>query len=173
MRNILFSLALVVVIGLSATLTTNLYAQARTSTKTQVLSIDALGLFQSGNIVTLQYEWKTAPTNSFHIRGRFSDFGGFYTGFGVGAGYRFYIADSRALTGLNVAPVAEAWFYNSSALNSSSTVFGLGAEVGYKWIFDQFAVEPGVGLGFGFGGDDITYYTKTRVYAQVHLGYAF
>lgn len=173
MRNKLFSTVAFACIALSVAFSSNTYGQARTSTKTQVISIDALGLFQSGNIITLQYEWKTAPTNSVHIRGRFSNYSSYYTGFGVGAGYRFYIADSRALTGLSVAPVAEVWFYSSSELNSSSTVFGVGGEVQYKWIFDQFSVEPGVGIGIGFGGDDITYYTKTRVYAQCHLGYAF
>ncbi len=174
MRNKLFSnVAIFACIALSVVFAPNTYGQARTSTKTQVISVDALGLFQNGNVITLQYEWKTAPTNSIHIRGRFSSYSTYYTGFGLGGGYRFYIADSRALTGLAVTPVAEVWFYSSSELNTSSILFGVGGEVTYKWIFDQFSVEPGVGVGIGFGGDDITYYTKTRPYAQVHLGYAF
>jgi hypothetical protein len=172
-KQLFSSLALVAFLALSVCFSSTAFAQARTSTKTQVISLEALGLFQKGNIITVQYEWKTAPTNSIHIRGRFSDYSNTYTGFGLGGGYHFYIADSRALTGLNVAPVAEVWFYNSSELNSSSTVFGVGGEIAYKWIFDQFSVEPGVGVMIGFGGDDITYYTQTRVYAQCHLGYAF
>lgn len=174
MRNKLFStVAIAVFFVVSTFLSVDASAQAKTSTKTQVISLEALGLFQSGSIITVQYEWKASPTTSWHIRGRFSDYSNTYTGFGLGGGYHFYIADSRALTGLNVAPVAEVWFYNSSELNSSSTVFGVGGEIAYKWIFDQFSVEPGVGVMIGFGGDDITYYTKTRVYAQCNLGYAF
>jgi hypothetical protein len=174
MTNKLFtSLLVAACVAVGVLFTTNTYGQAKTSTKTQVISLEALGLFQSGNIITINYEWKASPTNSWHVRGRFSDYSNYYTGFGFGAGYHWYIADNRALTGLNVAPVAEVWFYNSSELNTSSTVFGVGGEIAYKWIFDQFAVEPGVGVMIGFGGDDITYYTKTRVYAQCMLGYAF
>lgn len=178
MRNKLFStVAIFACIALSVVFAPNTYGQARTSTKTQVISVDALGLFQSGNILTVQYEWKTAPTNSIHIRGRFSSSSavGGYTGFGIGGGYRFYIADSRALTGLSVAPVVEAWFINHEVYESSSAL-GIGGEVAYKWIFDQFSVEPGVGIGIGFAiGDanNFNYYTKTRPYVQVHLGYAF
>ncbi len=152
--------------------TTNTFAQARTSTKTQVLSIDALGLFQDGGFFTAQYEWKTSPTNSVHIRGIFSTYLT-YTGFGIGAGYRFYIADSRALTGLSVAPVAHIFFYNSSDFNKSTTAISIGGEVAYKWIFDQFSVEPGLGLQIGFLGENVPFLTKTRPYAQVQLGYAW
>jgi len=172
MRNKLFTTVAFACIALSVAFSSNTYGQARTSTKTQVVSVEALGLFQNGNILTVQYEWKTAPTNSIHIRGRFST-DGLYTGFGVGGGYHFYIADSRALTGLSVTPVAEIWFYNSTDLNSSTMKLGIGGEVAYKWIFDQFSVEPGVGLNIGFLGDDVPYYNKARVYAQCHLGYAF
>jgi hypothetical protein len=64
-------------------------------------------------------------------------------------------------------------FYSSSELNKSSFVFGIGGEIAYKWIFDQFAVEPGFGVTIGFGGDNVAYYTKTRPYALVNVGYAF
>lgn len=172
MRNKLFTTVAFACIALSVAFTSNTYSQARTSTKTQVISLEALGLFQAGDILSVQYEWKTAPTNSVYIRARFSSID-LYTGFGVGGGYRFFIADSRALTGLSVAPVAEVWFYSSSELNSSTFKMGIGGEVAYKWIFDQFSVEPGVGVMIGFLGDEATYYNKTRPYAMCQLGYAF
>lgn len=149
-----------------------IFAQARTSAKTQVISVDALGLVQRGGFITAQYEWKTAPTNSIHIRGIFSTYTT-YTGFGVGGAYRFYIADSRALTGLSVAPVAHIFFYSSSALNKSTQVVSVGGEAAYKWIFDQFSVEPGIGLQIGFLGEDLPFLNTARFYGQVHLGYAW
>jgi hypothetical protein len=159
--------------GLVLTATpSNAQIEARASNKTQVISVEPLGLFQDGNFLSVVYEWKASSTNSYFLRARLSNIS-YYTGLGIGGGYRWYIADSRALTGLSVAPVAEMVFYSSSELNKSSFVFGIGGEIAYKWIFDQFAVEPGFGVTIGFGGDNVAYYTKTRPYALVNVGYAF
>jgi hypothetical protein len=156
-----------------------IFAQARASAKTQVISVDALGLFQGGGFISAQYEWRTAPTNSIHIRGIFSKYDAgandTYSGFGVGGAYRFYIAESRALTGLSVAPVAHIFFF-SSTFGRHTTALSIGGEVAYKWIFDQFSVEPGLGVQIGLAlGENvgINFLTKTRPYAQVHLGYAW
>src|SRR5687768_3200779 len=122
--------------------TSQTFAQARASVKTQVISVDALGLVQDGGLITAQYDWRVDPTTTIHIRGIFSTYNT-CSGVGVGGAYRFYIAESRALTGLSVAPVAHIFFYSSSSLTKSSQVVSIGGEVAYKWIFDQFSVEPG------------------------------
>ncbi len=33
---------------------------------------------------------------------------------------------------------------------ATATLFWIGGDIGYKWIFDQFSVEPLVGLRIGF-----------------------
>ena len=151
------------------------FAQARASVKTQVISVDGLGYFLNGHLISAQYEWRTSTTNSIHIRGIFSNYGGTneYSGFGVGGAYRFYIIDSRALTGLSVAPVAHVFFLSSSKKGATTQVISVGGEVAYKWLFDQFSVEPGVGLQIGFLGDQVPQMTGTRPYAQIYLGYAW
>jgi hypothetical protein len=133
-------------------------SQARPSSKTQVFSIDPVGLILSDPLV-LQYETKTGPVNSWAFRLLFWPYGiegQDWTGYGVGAAYRFYVADSRALTGLSIAPAAELFFFrgaNTSGIGAAKTGIAveIGGDVGYKWIFDDFSVEPLLGLRIGLG----------------------
>lgn len=150
---------------------TESYAQARASAKQQAISANVLGLFLDGKELHAQYEWKSTPVNSWFIRGLFGSFVD-YDGLGVGAGYRFFIADSRALTGLAIAPVVHAYFWRHQYLDSE-IFFSVGGEASYKWIFDDFLVEPMFGLGIGFGGDYISYLSSTRWYLGIMLGYAW
>ncbi len=170
LRSVFLSIAAVAILAAAHS---HSYAQARTSTKTQVISVDALGLFQDGNLITGQYEWKASSVNSWFIRAIFGSYTSLYTGIGVGGGYRFFLADNRALTGLSAGPVAHAFFWNASSISKSTTVFTIGGEVQYKWIFDEFSVEPALGVQLGFGGDGVSFQTKTRPYGMVNLGYAF
>lgn len=147
------------------------YAQNRASAKNQVISADFVGLFLDGSEFHLQYEWKSTPVNSWFIRALFGSVGNF-TGLGVGGGYRFFLADSRALTGLALAPVAHMYFWKSE-FQGSELFFSIGGEVSYKWIFDDFSVEPLLGAGLAFGGDQLAYLTKVRPYLGIYLGYAW
>jgi hypothetical protein len=131
-------------------------AQARPSPATQVVSVDFLPLAYDGPL-TFQYELKADPVSSWMFRLHYwpsPDPSGDWSGFGVGASYRFYIADSRALTGLSVEPAADLFFFNQTLFGSSQRTaicFDIGGDIEYKWIFDQFAVEPMLGLRIGFG----------------------
>ena len=131
-------------------------AQARPSPATQVASVDFLPLAYDYP-VTLQYEFKSDPVSSWMFRLHYwpsPDPSGDWSGYGLGAAYRFYIADSRALTGLSVAPAADVFFFRETLFNTSQRTaicFDIGGELAYKWIFDQFAVEPILGLRVGFG----------------------
>lgn len=131
-------------------------AQARPSPATQVVSVDFLPLAYSYPL-TFQYEFKADPVTSWMFRLHYwpspsSD--GTWSGYGLGAAYRFFIADSRALTGLSVAPAADLFFFHQTLFGSSQRTaicFDIGGDIAYKWIFDQFAVEPLLGLRIGFG----------------------
>jgi len=147
------------------------YGQARPTSKNQAFGIDFAGYFQAGKEIHAQYEWKASPVNSWFARALFGSVSG-YKGLGVGGGYKFFIADSRALAGLAVAPAVLAYFWSHEYLDSE-IFFSLGGEVSYKHIMDDFFVEPLVGFGIGFGGDYISYLTKVRVYLNILIGYAW
>ncbi len=148
------------------------FAQERASAKTQVISGDFVGLFLDGGEFHVQYEWKSGSLNSWFVRALLGGYQS-YTGLGLGGGYRFFIADSRALTGLALAPVAHAYFFKSGDLGRSQLFFSIGGELSYKWLFDNFSVEPLLGAGLAFGGEDISYLTKVRPYLGIYLGYAW
>jgi hypothetical protein len=147
------------VIGALVASSNSARSQARPSPKTQVISVDPVGLILAAPLI-VQYEYKTGPVNSWAFRGLWWPYGinnGYdWSAFGVGGAYRFYVADSRALTGLNIAPVAEVFFFHGSnlAINGQARTgiaVWIGGDVGYKWIFDDFSVEPMLGLRIGMG----------------------
>jgi len=169
-----FCVVFVLYCFVTAGITSASYSQARPSAKSSDLAIGLLQLVQAPNTVMLQYEWRVAPVNSVALRAGFSTgyFG--YTGFTVGGAYRFFVADSRALTGLSVAPAAEIFFLSNSALARSYTSFDIGGDAAYKWIFDAFSVEPAVFVRIGIaGGEGLSAYSGVRAGLEVFLGYAF
>lgn len=133
-------------------------AQVRPNQPTQVVSVDFLPLAYDGPL-TFQYEFKADPVSSWMFRLHYwpsPDPSGDWSGYGLGAAYRFYIADSRALTGLSVEPAADIFFFHEvlqgiSGTQHTAICFDIGGDIEYKWIFDQFAVEPILGLRIGLG----------------------
>jgi hypothetical protein len=175
MKTGLLKILCIIGIGiLSLTSASESYAQARASAKTNVLSIDALGLVQNQGLV-VAYEWKSATTNSWMLRARFAPKYQNFQSFGFGAAYRFYIADSRALTGLSVAPAAEIIFVSAPVLGYSDQFLLVGGDAAYKWIFDQFSVEPQLGLRIGveIGKTGPSYWSGFQPLFGVGLGYAW
>ena len=125
---------------------------------------------------------KSDPVTSWMLRSAFTGpaFAAQYTGYGFGAAYRFYVADSRALTGLAVAPAADLFFFRQAQQTggTGSSRSGIGVDIGgdlsYKWIFDQFAVEPIFGLRFGIGQTNVpAAFTTIQPIIGVGLGYAW
>lgn len=156
------------------------YAQARPSPATSAISVDFVPLIYTFPL-TFQYEMKSDPVSSWILRLHYwPGLTGQYTGYGVGAAYRFYVADSRALTGLAVAPAADLFFFRQAQLTGgtgssrSAIGFDIGGDLSYKWIFDQFLVEPIFGLRFGIGGSNTpTTFTTIQPLIGVNLGYAW
>ncbi len=170
----IFALIALFAISFSASKT---YAQARPSPATQVVSVDFVPLLYTFPI-TFQYEFKVDPVTSWAFRLHFwPGLTADYSGFGFGAAYKIYIADSRALTGLAVAPAADLFFFHQpQQLGGNGTRSGIGFDIGgdlsYKWIFDQFAVEPIFGLRFGIGSD-VAAFTTIQPIIGCALGYAW
>ncbi|MEO6940637.1 MAG: hypothetical protein ABI444_10935 [Candidatus Kapaibacterium sp.] len=149
------------------------FGQARPSSKTSDISIGPLSLLVQG-VISVQYEWKASQTSSWALRGEFVPTSGNFHAFGVGAAYRFYVADSRAITGLSVAPALDLFFFGSSSLQQNYTILSIGGDIAYKWIFDQFSVEPLVGVRIGVtGGQSVSAFSGFYPLFDCFLGYAF
>lgn len=159
------------------------YSQ-RASAKNNDLSVDAVD-FLVNNTFTLQYEGKMSSTSSFVARIEYvtKNVGtaaspNLTTAFGVGAAWRFYILDSRALAEFSVAPAVDLFFFKNTTLSRNSVLFALGGDGAYKFFFDQFTVEPTLGVRIGFApGNNLPpgESTFTGVYpvVGVFLGYAW
>jgi hypothetical protein len=168
-----FITAAMLLVGALGISTTNASAQARPSSKGSVLSLDVLELALQGPL-SIQYEWRTTSVNSWALRGYFWPARENFSAFGLGGAYRFFVADSRALTGLSVAPAADIFFFSNSFSDRSATVFDIGGDLAYKWIFDAFSVEPMFGIRIGIGGSQtVSYATGFLPVLSVNLGYAW
>ena len=132
------------------------YTQARPSPATQVASVDFLPLAYSYPL-TFQYEYKADPVTSWMFR------------------LHYWPSPSRTVRGRALAselpidsllPIAarsrayplpqrqDLFFFHQTLFGSSQRTaicFDIGGDIAYKWIFDQFAVEPLLGLRIGFG----------------------
>ncbi len=121
------------------------------------ISINGLGILQ--DFATVQYE--NAISGEYSFTGRI-DFlsrkisGDQATAFGFGGSYRWYLPPNRAISGLWIAPAVDIIFLKWSHANESISqmFFFIEGEVGYKWFFDQWVVEPTFYLGFGIGKAD-------------------
>jgi hypothetical protein len=175
MKRIVTSVAAFVLLALTFGLSpSSVLAQARPSSKTNVLSLKVLGAIR--NYPTeINYEWKADSKSSWLARLEYWNLSDLYTGFGLGAQYRFYIADSRALTGLSIGPEAEIFFLSpSNSAYKSYTIVAIGGDIAYKWIFTDFAVEPFLGVRFGIGGSEgVKGTTGPDWRLGLNLGYAW
>ncbi len=139
------------------------------------LSIDFINLFVQ-RYVSLQYEFSLSNESSLALRLYFapkSSYTGDYTAPGIGAAYRFYITNERAVSGFNLGPAVDAFFFSNSSLNRSTTVLSIGGDVAYKLLAGHFSVEPQLSLRFGAIGDYVSNYTGTYVYPSVNIGFAW
>lgn len=154
--------------------TSNANAQARPSSKGNIISVEPLGLLGIGNFkhIHLQYEWRASNDNSWAVRGFLVPTSGNTSAFGFGGSYRFYIADSRALTGFNISPSADIFLITWGSQNYTS--FSVGGDAAYKWIFDSFGVEPYFRLRQYFTGDESdASFSGMEFNVGVYLGYAW
>ncbi|MDP4219747.1 MAG: hypothetical protein Q8916_03155 [Bacteroidota bacterium] len=151
------------------------YCQRATS-KNNDICLDFVD-FLIKNTASIQYEWKGSSTQSWAIRAEYVAPGQGTSAFGVGGEMRFFFLDSRALEGFNIGPAVDAYFFKNNDLGKSKILFTVGADFAHKWFFDQFTVEPSVGLRYGITGSEvfpgIAAYTGTYLIGCLYLGYAW
>ncbi|MEP7233868.1 MAG: hypothetical protein ABI778_01110 [Ignavibacteriota bacterium] len=177
-------LASLLVVGLvlgSIVIPKSAYSQ-RASANNNDIAIDFIN-FLVNNTFTAQYEFKSTPTSSFLLRAQYVSISnnaesGVTSAFGAGLGWRFYILDNRALSGLSIAPVVDLFFFKNNTLGKSNVVFSLGADAAYKFFFGQFTIEPTLGARNGFvPSNDIApgENTFSGIYpvVAIYLGYAW
>lgn len=149
-------------------------AQTRSTAYSNALTADPISLLIA-RVLNAQYEWKTSTTNSLAVRGLIVPSYSSYSAFGLGGSYRFYIADSRALSGLSVGPSLDLLFFSSSSLDRTATIASIGGEIQYKWIFSQFVLEPNLNVRFFLAGNEGVgnAFSGVGIGLGVNLGYAW
>jgi hypothetical protein len=127
------------------------------------ISIDPLSFLIGGSLFAT-YEYQLSATNSLTVMGGYygHNYGGYgydwsYTEISIGASYRWYLKlfddKKKPIEGLSAGPFALVTIASSSSSWSgfsevSGTYFTIGAEVAYKWNFDNWFVEPIIRIGF-------------------------
>ncbi|MBS1903780.1 MAG: hypothetical protein JSS75_08765 [Bacteroidetes bacterium] len=136
----------------------------------------AVGAAFAGLPTLVQAQYETRIGDDQSIVGRFiyglntND----YSGYGLGAAYRFYLTDDQPVKGLSVGPALEVLFYSNSKLVRSSRILMIGAEGAYKLMLGQFSIEPALSFRIGVsGGESLSKFTSTLIYPAVYLGYAW
>jgi len=142
----------VAIILIAITTTTNVVAQKGIKYN-QSISANPLGLLFG--VFNVTYEQQIAPKNTFTINGSYFTYNDWSAG-SIGGSYRFYLLqeDVRAIQGFSFGPMAEIAFWSWGGPGTFSyeggTVFYIGAEAAYKWVFSGgFMVEPLLQLRFG------------------------
>jgi hypothetical protein len=136
------------------------------------------GFLNIPTIIMAQYELRLGDDASLAFRaqhGAKTDTGIVgYTGYGIGASYRFFINNDHPVRGLSVGPAVDLLFYNNSTTQRSSRVVLLGAEGSYKLMLGQLSVEPQLAFRIGISsGESISKLTSSLIYPVVFIGYAW
>lgn len=141
------------------------------------ISIDPFD-FVVSKTLNATFEYKLSSENSFTIAGSYYKYNDWWSAFGIGGSYRWYIdlfkEGNRALTGFSVGPCARLsfWTWDAYGSTSSETQLSLGGEAAYKWIFKGgWSVEPILRLTFGVL--DVPGLDYGGWGAGVNLGYSF
>ncbi len=151
MKKITTILIAIVIVAIFAS--SSVLAQTKGMKYNQSISANPLGLVFG--VFNATYEQQIAPKNSFTINGSYFTYNDWTAG-SIGGSYRFYLLqeDVRAIQGFSFGPMAQIAFWSWGGPGSYSydggTVFYIGAEAAYKWVFSGgFVVEPSIALRFG------------------------
>lgn len=146
----------------------------------QAISIDPL-VFLINKVFNVTYEHRIGEANSLTIFGQYFSPNEWWTGYGIGASYRWYIDitkdGKRALDGFSVGPMVgfSYWtmdnvFWESQGWGSGGQLY-IGGEVNYKFQFENWFIEPNIKYSFPIGdlvGLNYDYYGL-----GVNAGYAW
>lgn len=144
------------------------------------ISIDPFDLLIS-DVVNVTFEAACGKNSSFTINGSFYNYNKYWTAWGLGASYRWYIdlfkEGKKHLNGFSVGPMARVswWSFDDDKGYygyDGGTYVTVGGEAAYKWIFGSgFSIEPIVRLGFGVTDIDGLGYDGWG--AGINLGYTW
>jgi hypothetical protein len=113
------------------------------------ISINPISLVWNQLVVT--YEHQTAKYNTFTVQGLFWFPGSGWSAYGISGSYRWYIMNlfqdkKIPIQGFSVGPTAGIMNYGWDGEGIFSDYGGIsivvGGEACYKWIFNEFVVEP-------------------------------
>ncbi|MCX8054886.1 MAG: hypothetical protein N3A67_04375 [Ignavibacteria bacterium] len=151
----------------------------------KAISADPIDLLVS-KVFNFTYEQKMSPTNSFTVFGSYYNYSDYWSAYGIGASYRWYLKDviqddRTPISGLSVGPMARVSFWDYTGPNPLNLDYGgtmvvVGGEVAYKFndLFGKgsnFFVEPIVRLGFIVS--DIDYLGYDALGFGVNIGYGW
>lgn len=152
--------------------------QAQAQARDHSISADPLGL--ALGMLNATYEQRVGSTNSFTVYGSYWSISD-WTAFGFGGSYRWYfnLNDGKTpLEGLSAGPAVTIGFWDFGGYKIFNESYGgtsiaIGGELAYKWIFNQFVVEPILRVNFNV--TDVSGLGSTyRGYGLgVNLGYAW
>ncbi len=144
----------------------------------QAITANPIGLVFG--IFNAQYEFALTGVNSLALRGNYVGYKiGDYSNsaFGIGCSYRWYMGESKPITGWWLQPSVDIlfwtakwttleisgtypFFYKEVDKEETVTFIGIGGDGGYKWNWDGFCLELSGGIryyigeiaGLSFGG---------------------
>ncbi len=147
------------------------YAQRMIKNYNEAITVNPLGL--AFGILNVNYEMQVSRENSLTIGGVYLGYQG-WTGLGINGSYKWYLFqdEDKAIKGFSFGPTVSVTFLNYEN-NTYNDRMGLaiGGEATYKWIIDDFVIEPVFGINFNVlneSGLDWRPY-----YLGVNVGYAW
>jgi len=136
-------------------------------------SITANPLALAFGILNVNYEMQVSRENSFAIGGTYYGYQG-WTGFGVSGTYKWYLFQDaeKAIKGFGFGPSVSVGYigYRDDTYDNRLTL-AIGGEATYKWILDDFVLEPVFGVNYNVLVDDGMDWRF--FYLGVNLGYAW
>jgi hypothetical protein len=168
-RVLVLTFAIAVLFGSALDLSAKNYKQS--------ISIDPLD-FLISKVFNATYEHQICKENSFTVFASYYSFSDYASAFGIGGSYRWYLTDvlkdeKFPIQGLSVGPMARVsyWSYDAVWSEDANDVYiVIGGEAAYKWVFDDWVVEPILRLGIGVTDIQTSY---SGWGAGVNVGYAW
>jgi len=168
-RIIILTFALAMLISSSTDLSAKNYKQS--------ISIDPLD-FLISKVFNATYEHQLSKDNSLTVFASYYNYSEYWSAYGIGASYRWYLSgvlkdEKFPIEGLSVGPMARVSFWDSDfyQLDDDNSVYiVIGGEAAYKWVFNDWMVEPILRLGIGLTEINAGY---SGWGAGVNVGYAW
>jgi hypothetical protein len=144
-----FKISALLIIIVTFLLLCSTNSNAQKASYNQCIGVNPVTLLYNGTF-SATYEQKIAPKNSFTLSGYYWSYYNMVA-YGFGGSYRWYLKafddGKKCIQGFSVAPTLAIGFWSwngNQALNNEygGTSVAIGAEAAYKWVWDNFYIEP-------------------------------